>query len=50
MPWGKYPPRKVAWRRFGGITLQADYALNGPKLGPLETWEKEIVSQVGLNF
>ena len=39
--------QKGAWRCFGGITIQANYAIDGPKvLGPLERW---IVSQVGLN-
>ena len=59
MPWGKYPSgngrsfgdlrkQKGAWRCFGGIIIQANYAINGPKiLGPLERY---IVSQVGLNF
>ena len=46
MPWGKYPPgkgcsfgnlrkQKGAWRCFGRITIQANYAIDGPKvLGP----------------
>ena len=48
MPWGKYPPgkgrsfgdlrkQKGAWGCFGGITIQANYAIDGLKvLGPLE--------------
>ena len=48
MPWGKYPPgkgrsfgdlrkQKGAWKCFGGITIQANYAINGREvLGPLE--------------
>ena len=30
--------QKGAWRCFGGITIQANYAIDGPKaLGPLKS-------------